>query len=124
MVRFDSNLFRSVTERSFWCATIKAERIKACTSVESLQIEHLSKAYGTGENAVRAVDDVSFGVEKGEFLAIIGSFGSGRSTLLHILGGVERRRDRRFQRLRHRFHHHALCRQQAAPREYRRCIEA
>jgi putative ABC transport system ATP-binding protein len=58
--------------------------------MEILRVEHLRKIYGKGENAVHALDDVSFSVEQGQFVAIIGPSGSGKSTLLHILGGVDR----------------------------------
>lgn len=58
--------------------------------MEILKIEHLSKIYGKGETAVKALDDISFTVNKGEFVAIIGPSGSGKSTLLHMLGGVDR----------------------------------
>jgi putative ABC transport system ATP-binding protein len=55
-----------------------------------LEIKNLSKIYGKGETAVKALDDVSFSVKKGEFVVIIGPSGSGKSTLLHLLGGVDR----------------------------------
>lgn len=58
--------------------------------MEILKVEHLSKIYGAGENQVRALDDVSFSVQKGEFVAIVGASGSGKSTLLHLIGGVDR----------------------------------
>lgn len=58
--------------------------------MEILKVEHLVKQYGKGDNAVLAVNDISFSVEQGEFVAIVGCSGSGKSTLLHLLGGVDR----------------------------------
>ena len=58
--------------------------------MEILRVENLCKVYGKSENEVRALDNVSFSVNKGEFIAIIGPSGSGKSTLLHILGGVDK----------------------------------
>ena len=58
--------------------------------MEILRVEKLCKTYGSGENQVRALDNVSFSIEKGSFVAIVGASGSGKSTLLHILGGVDR----------------------------------
>ena len=55
-----------------------------------LRLDHLTKVYGTGDTAVRALDDVSLTVEAGEFVAIVGSSGSGKSTMLHMIGGVDR----------------------------------
>ena len=58
--------------------------------MEILRVENLNKIYGKGENQVKAVDNISFSVQKGEFVAIIGASGSGKSTLLLLIGGVDR----------------------------------
>ena len=58
--------------------------------MDMLTVSHLTKIYGEGEAATRALDDVSFSVTEGEFVAIVGSSGSGKSTLLHLIGGVDR----------------------------------
>ena len=57
--------------------------------MEFLEVENLCKVYGKGENQVTALDHVSLSIEKGEFVAIIGSSGSGKSTLLHAIAGVD-----------------------------------
>lgn len=58
--------------------------------MEILRVEHLCKTYGSKETLVKALDDINFKVNKGEFVAIVGASGSGKSTLLHILGGVDK----------------------------------
>ncbi len=57
--------------------------------MEILKVNNLSKVYGKGDTQIKAINDVSFSVEKGEFVAIVGASGSGKSTLLHIMGGVD-----------------------------------
>lgn len=58
--------------------------------MEILKVQNLCKIYGKGETEVKALNNVSFSVEKGEFVAIVGPSGSGKSTMLHILGGVDK----------------------------------
>lgn len=58
--------------------------------MEILRVHKLSKTYRDGANTIKALDEISFSVQKGEFISIIGPSGSGKSTLLHILGGVDR----------------------------------
>lgn len=55
-----------------------------------LKTINLTKIYGAGETAVRAVDNVSFEVEHGEFVAVVGTSGSGKSTMLHMIGGLDK----------------------------------
>lgn len=57
--------------------------------MELLRVENLSKTYGKGEAAVRALRDVSFSIERGEFAAVVGESGSGKSTLLNCIGGLD-----------------------------------
>ena len=58
--------------------------------MEILKVQNLSKIYGSGETAVKALTDVSFSMEKGEFAAVVGASGSGKSTLLNCIGGLDR----------------------------------
>ncbi|MEZ3477059.1 MAG: ABC transporter ATP-binding protein [Lachnospiraceae bacterium] len=55
-----------------------------------LKVQNLTKIYGTGETAVHALDGVSFEVERGEFVSVVGRSGSGKSTMLHMIGGLDK----------------------------------
>ena len=55
-----------------------------------LEVKNLCKNYGKGSTLVKALDDISFSIDEGDFVAIVGASGSGKSTLLHILGAVDK----------------------------------
>ncbi len=75
-----------VTKKSLSICTMISEREEF---MEILKVKDLCKSYGKGNTLVKALDHVSFSVERGEFVAIVGASGSGKSTLLHLLGGVD-----------------------------------
>ena len=58
--------------------------------MEILKVENLTKSYGSGEAKVDALKNVNLSIKKGEFVAIVGPSGSGKSSFLHLLGGVDR----------------------------------
>jgi len=80
---------RIISMHSIICMILKVH-FKKGNHMEILRITDLCKVYGEGENAVHALDGVSFSADRGEFISIVGSSGSGKSTLLHMIGGVDR----------------------------------
>lgn len=77
-------IFVYIQESTDW----QKERMRSKMTILSTQ--DLKKIYGSGENEVHALDGVDLQVEKGEFVAVVGTSGSGKSTLLHMLGGLDR----------------------------------
>lgn len=70
-------------------AQVEKEKQEVPENMEILQVQSLSKVYGQGESQVKALQNVSFSMEKGEFAAVVGESGSGKSTLLHCIGGLD-----------------------------------
>lgn len=78
----------SVRRSVIWL--MEADIIEGGQNMDILRTENLKKYYGQGENQVHALDGVNLTVDRGEFLAVVGTSGSGKSTLLHMLGGLDR----------------------------------
>lgn len=72
------------------CAALRKKKLRKGEIMEVLNVQDLTKIYGSGDNQVTALHHVSFQVKKGEFVAIVGASGSGKSTLMNLIGGIDR----------------------------------